>query len=157
MGDRVAVRPIVIRVDLVGIAIRPIAIKLQVDHSWRVIRQPHSAKFRAGRRQTFNRCISRPVATNVNTQWIMPVPVGLIIPRQNDAGAQVDGAAVEPGEEIRLDLDVLQVLIAGRQLLRWDFPGQFQLHRPTLPAIEVNAVNVAVEIARRVEGFQIDV
>ena len=78
--------------------------------------------------------------------------MGLLVEtgRQDDAGAQIDGPAVELGEQVRPDLDESQILFVGWELFVRNPPGQRQTHRLVPSRFERDLQWLAEEVAWRV-------
>src|SRR5437016_174729 len=155
--QRVAVWTTVIGIHLIGISVRAVAVEMQINEAWRVVGEPHSLKLGSRPHQTLDGRVAGPVASDANAKRKMPVRVAIVVLRQDDAGAQVNRAAVKASQQIGLNADVADEFVLRRKFFRGNGLRQLKPHGAAGARIEVNALSVTVEVAGSTHGFQIAV
>src|SRR5437867_5066064 len=105
-SDGIAVWAAVVRVHLIRITIRSIAVELKINESRCVVGEPHPPEFRAGSHQALNCRVTCAISTDVHPQGPTTVRRSVIL-RKNDAGPQIDRPPMKSRQQIRLESDVL--------------------------------------------------
>ncbi len=146
-SNRVAVGTIVRGIDLIGIAERPCPVEVQEQHARRSVGEPDLAE--AGRRahHVADAREARAVAADVDTQGIPAILLGREIARQDQAGAEVDGPAVELAQHLGAQLEVPHVLGVRGQLLGRHGFRELKLYDAAFGRIDDEGLGGAVEIA----------
>ena len=113
-----------------GIAVGAGAVEVQQDHARRVVGQPRLAEAASSSISVLHVRVARAVAADVDAQRIAPFRVLVVVARQDDAGPQVDRPAVELAQQLRAELDVLDLVCPRRQFLRRDLCVSSSLTMP---------------------------
>ena len=98
--DGLAVGAVVGGVDLVGVAQGSVAVEVQEDHARGVVGIPVGGEGGAGAHHAVDGGVAGAEAANVDAQRVAAVGFLVETARQDDAGAEVDGASVEVAQEL---------------------------------------------------------
>src|SRR5258707_1680057 len=128
LNDRISIRAVVVRVDLIRVAKRASAVELKQDKTRRVISQPRFLKFRFFSHQLGDATVTRIQTADAHPKWIAPRRLPHIIARQNHARAQKNWPAMKSTQQFGLKPHELHVLRLRRQLFQRNLLAQFECH-----------------------------
>src|SRR5262249_845053 len=115
-SDGISVRSAVIRIHLIGITVRSVAVELKEDESRCVIGEPHLTEFRIGGHEAADGSVRWAIPTNVDAKRPSAISSTVVL-RENHSGTKIDRPLMKSRQEIGLDSHILHVLVIGRQLL----------------------------------------
>src|SRR5262249_28111749 len=115
--QRVAIRAIVIGVDVVRVAEGARAIELKHDHLGRFVRQPRFCKPGFGFHQVENGGVAGVEPPDMYPERKTPKRLAVVIARQNHPGAEADWPAMKLAQQRGLNLDELDQPRVGGQVL----------------------------------------
>ena len=156
-GHRGAVGTVVGGVDLIRVSVgsRPVEVE---EHEPRGIGvQPRRPERGPRPHHPPHPGVPRAVPADADPQRIAPRLVLVVARRQDDAGPQVDPAAVKRGQPLGTDPDEAEVRRLVGRLLVGDAARQSQLDRRRLVRVEGHLPHVAVEVARRIDAADVAV